>query len=36
VGWFDLNAVPPLAFKVHEKVLEEVRKAGYADESSGG
>ncbi|MHB9030453.1 MAG: NUDIX domain-containing protein [Candidatus Latescibacterota bacterium] len=36
VKWFDLNAIPPLAFKVHEQVLADARKAGYADESAGG
>jgi ADP-ribose pyrophosphatase YjhB (NUDIX family) len=36
VRWFDLNAVPPLAFTVHERILADIRKTGHADESAGG
>ncbi len=34
VGWFDLNALPPLAFKVHERVVSDALKEGRADENS--
>ncbi len=33
--WFDLDSVPPLAFKVHEKVLSDALKSGCGDESAG-
>lgn len=36
VKWFDLDATPPLAFTVHEQVLADAGKAGYAHENSGG
>lgn len=34
VAWYDLDAVPPLAFPVHERVIAEVRKTGYPDAHS--
>lgn len=34
VRWFDLDALPPLAFAVHDRVVSDVRKAGYSDANS--
>lgn len=34
VRWFDFDSLPPLAFKVHEQVAADVRKAGYSDADS--
>jgi 8-oxo-dGTP diphosphatase len=36
VRWFDLDSLPPLAFKAHEQVVADVRKAGCSDENSRG
>jgi len=34
VAWFALDSVPPLAFKVHERVIADVMAGGLADADS--
>ncbi len=36
VAWYDLDAVPPLAFPVHEQVIADARKAGFPDADTCG